>query len=105
MAGIDKIREALSFGARIGDPKLMAAVYQLEPEGPEIEIDKGPKTTSRICVRCKNDFLVSNRHVEQVPEDSLFNLCSNCLDKISALPEDAPLPPEDKAFFLSLIHI
>ena len=93
MSDIEKEREALSFGARTGDPELMKAVYQLEPTGPEIAGEDGPKVLPRICSLCQESFLVSTRHANLVPANSLFNLCEACLDRIAATPEDAPLSP------------
>ena len=78
MADLDRIREALSFGARTGDLELMAAIYQLEPEGPEIEIDDGPKVIPRTCALCGVTYLVSQRHAENVPAESQFNTCQKC---------------------------
>ena len=95
MSEIEKIREALSFGARTGDLELMQAVYQLEPEGPEITVDDGPKVVPRDCARCQQSYLVSTRHAKSVPAESLFNLCEACLDQIAAVPLEEPLSPAD----------
>lgn len=96
MSDIEKIREALSFGARTGDPELMKAIYQLEPEGPEYEIDNGPKVIPRDCSHCRKSYLVSASHASSVPVESLFNVCTACLDKMAEAQEDAPLSAADK---------
>ena len=98
MADLDRIREALSFGARTGDPELMAAIYQLEPEGPEIEIDDGPKVIPRTCSLCGVTYLVSQRHAENVPAESQFNTCQKCIDKMIGQPENAPMSPAEAKF-------
>ena len=95
MSDIEKIRESISFGARTGDPELTKAVYQLEPEGPEVSGDNGPKVLKRICSRCRESYLVSARHAKSVSADSLFNLCEACLDYMADRSEDAPLSPTD----------
>ncbi len=95
MSDIEKIRESISFGARTGDPELTKAVYQLEPEGEEITQDNGPEVVPRVCARCQKNYRVSTKHAKSVPADSLFNLCTACLDEIAARSEDAPLSQAD----------
>ena len=95
MSDIEKIREALSFGARTGDLELMQAVYQLEPSGPEITVDDGPKLVPRDCARCQQIYLVSTRHADSLPAESLFNICEACVDQINAVPLEEPLSPAD----------
>ena len=95
MSYIEKIREALSFGARTGAPDLMKAIYQLEPEGPEYEVDDGPKIIERDCSRCPDSFLVSERHTHSIPADSLFNICPACVEKMIAEPEGAPMSSDE----------
>jgi hypothetical protein len=78
-------------GARTGDPKLMAVVYQLEPEGTEIEINDGPRTIPRTHARCEAEYWVSVRHSETLPKESQFNICQNRIDEKSSKPENVPL--------------
>ena len=96
MSDIKKIREALSFGVRTGDLELMQAVYQLESSGPEIKEDHGLNVVQRNCSRCRLDFLVSSRHVNRIPVESLFNICGPCLDQIAATPKYALLSSADE---------
>jgi len=104
MADLDRIREALSFGARTGDLELMAAIYQLEPEGPEIEIDDGPKVIPRTCSLCGVTHLVSQRHAENVPAESQFNMCQKCIDKMTSQPENAPMSPAEAKFVEAMME-
>jgi len=99
MVDNEKLREALSFGVRTGDLELMAAVYKTEfeeLEGQIIESDNGPKVVPRTCVRCSADFHMSHGQAETVHEQSSFNICQCCLDKICDTPEKADLSPGDQ---------
>jgi hypothetical protein len=91
-------------GARTGDPKLMAVVYQLEPEGTEIEINDGPRTIPRTHARCEAEYWVSVRHSETVPKESQFNICQNCIGKISSNPDDVPLTSAERKLFEAMLR-
>jgi len=105
MVDLNKLREALSFGARTDDPKLMATVYRTELEGLKREVfecDNGPKVISRKCIRCSAEFSVTDRHAAQIPEDSFFNTCDCCFDKLTSKSEISEISPADQQWLNTL---
>ena len=93
------VQEAYDFFHRMGgDGELMRAVFGLG-DGQVVECDDGPKCVERQCRKCGNEFLVSAKHAAEIEPDNPFNICTGCLDEISAIVESGqPLPNDVVAY-------